>query len=327
MSSQPSKKKPRELSPPTDLPDSYEAVRDQIILLLRQEIYIPLVKAIRAHPKTVLKNSIDDLLQAVASGQIQYVGTHFEGSFTAAVSREIKKLGGTWDRTHGRWKISRSALPADVSAAIGTSYSRFREMSERVDKQIEKMVPKDIASKLSLEKIYDATIYKTSKGIDASLKAIAIPPILTPEQRRRISEEYERNMQLYIQEWTEKEIVELRKKIQEATTQGFRYEGFAKAIKDSYGVSMSKAKFLARQETKLLTTKIQQTRYQEAGVNKYRWRCVAGSSAHPVRPMHKALDGTIHTWDNPPVVSEDGSRKNPGQDYGCRCKAIPIVEF
>ena len=79
-------------------------------------------------------------------------------------------------------------------------------------------------------------------------------------------------------------------------------------------------------------TKYKQVRYQSAGVNQYKWKCVVGSPNHPVRPMHAELGkrsdkGELFTWDNPPIVDSKGDRKNPGQDFGCRCVAIPVVTF
>ena len=53
---------------------------------------------------------------------------------------------------------------------------------------------------------------------------------------------------------------------------------------------------------------------------------VVGSPNHPVREMHKALAGKVFSWDDPPITNEKGDRNNPGQDYGCRCYARPIVE-
>ena len=42
--------------------------------------------------------------------------------------------------------------------------------------------------------------------------------------------------------------------------------------------------------------------------------------------MHKDLDGKIFEFANPPITNEKGDRNNPGEDWQCRCEAIPIVE-
>jgi uncharacterized protein with gpF-like domain len=43
--------------------------------------------------------------------------------------------------------------------------------------------------------------------------------------------------------------------------------------------------------------------------------------------MHRALDGTIQDFKNPPITDKYGNRNNPKEDFGCRCQAIPIVSF
>lgn len=312
----------RFLSPIKETSEIYEKIMDYLADIWRKEIYVPLMKDIVR--KSLIKNAYQDLVDAISSGQIQYIDAHFEGSFSSAVSRELKKLGAVWDRKHGWWTIPQSKLTNDMRMAIGTSQSRFQSMSNRIVQKLNDMIPADIAEKFQAQKLFDMALHRVNGQMK---KQISVMPELTKDQSARISKEYVNNMQLYIKDWTEKEILELRNKISENSYKGNRYEDMVKIIQDSYGVSRNKAKFLARQETSLMITKFQQTRYQSAGVNEYKWRTVAGSPKHPVRTMHKALDGKIFTWDNPPIVDEKGNRKNPGQDYNCRCTAVPIVRF
>lgn len=79
---------------------------------------------------------------------------------------------------------------------------------------------------------------------------------------------------------------------------------------------------MARQETSLLTAKYRKLRYTDVGITKYRW-----STSHDdrVRKRHKELDGQVFDFEAPPIVNEKGDRKNPGEDFGCRCQAIPII--
>lgn len=56
------------------------------------------------------------------------------------------------------------------------------------------------------------------------------------------------------------------------------------------------------------------------GVERYEWRT---QRDWKVRPIHADLNGTIQRWDDPPVISKDGRRGHPGDDYNCRCIAIP----
>lgn len=321
-------KKTRELRPLRERPEYYEHIEKYLRDYLRKQIYEPLVLIMRRKPSQVIQNAKYDALgDAILSGKIQRVDTHFEGKFSSQVSKELKALGAKWDRSNGWWSIPTSSLPLSSRGAIGTASVRADEMGSRLKEFLGRANPKDIAAGVNLDDMYMQTMGKFNKDFEASMKSVAVQVKFTPDQMQRVAKEYTQNMQLYIQEFTEKEITDLRQKVMINLGNGFRYEGMVKDIQDSYGVSERKAKFLARQETSLLTTKIKQVRYQDAGVNKYKWRCVTGTPQHPVRPMHKELDGTNHTWDNPPTVDKNGSRKHPGQDYGCRCVAIPIVEL
>jgi SPP1 gp7 family putative phage head morphogenesis protein len=191
-------------------------------------------------------------------------------------------------------------------------------------------LPELLADQLSVADLFDSAIFRTERDLQRTIAKLAFVPELTDAQRRKIAAEWQDNVDLWIKGFAEEEIQSLRVGIQKATLAGNRYELAIKAVQKSYGVTAAKAKFLARQETNLLVTKLKETRYLDAGVVEYRWRCVAGSKHHPVRPSHKILDGKLFRWSDPPITSapdEPARRNNPGQDYNCRCIAIPVVRF
>lgn len=315
-----------ELKPIKETTEDFERLEEMIGEIFRKEIYIPLLREVNTSSK-VLKNSTDDLLEAISSGRINFANGRFTGNFNATISRELKKLGAKWERSTESFRLPKAKLTAEMKNAIDLSQARFAQKLAAVDRKLRDMLPEKIATKLDANKFFDTTLWKTDESFKKTVKGITVPPDLTKERRARIAKEYTENLQLYIKEWTEKEIVELRKDVQKAIFSGNRYESLIKSIQKSYDVSQNKAKFLARQETSLLMTKFKETRYTDAGVMEYRWGCVAGSPNHPVRPMHKALEGKVFRWDDPPVTDEKGNRNNPGQDYNCRCFARPIVRF
>lgn len=325
----------QELKPIIESTEDYEAVERKIIELYRREIYLPLMRDLKIPRSKVLKNSIEDLVSAIQTGRITFSMGIFRGRFSAAISKELKRLGARWDRKQGTWKISQSFLPIEVRSAISASEVRFQEKIAEIDARLSALSPEIFADKLKVAGSFDTLLWKTDRSFEASIRGITISPKLSPETRRRVSQEWEKNMQLWIQDFTEKEVQKLRKDVQTAAFSGNRYESMIATIKKSYGVTQSKAKFLARQETSLLMAKYKQTRYEDAGVRKYKWTCVhmpkqkKGAPYVPgeVRYSHGILDGKVFRWDQPPVVNEKGERKNPGQDYNCRCYAIPIVEF
>jgi SPP1 gp7 family putative phage head morphogenesis protein len=314
--------------------EDYEAIEKKIILMLRKSIYVPLMKDLGLGHQS-LRNALDDLVDAVFTAQIQYVDGHFEGKFNAQISAEIRKLGGTWDRGRGWWTLADNKFPIEVRAAVGASRSKYEEMARKIDVRLERILPEEAVDQLTLAKIFDGTIYRADTDFQKNVAKVTVSPALTPAARARIASEYSQNLHLYIRDFMDKEILDLRKTVMEVAQSGARYSSMVKGIQDSYGVSLRKARFLARQETSLLMTKFKQVRYTEAGLPEYKWKCVKmPHDSNPrmhvrgnVRYYHGILEGKICRWDRGEIVDGHGHRKNPGQDWECRCNAAPVVRF
>jgi SPP1 gp7 family putative phage head morphogenesis protein len=326
----------RKLKPIKETTEDYDAIEVAIKRLFRKQIYLPLMKELGESGKLV--NSKSDLLNAIKTGRISFSRGTFSGRFNAQTSKELKALGARWDRGTRTWKLSQSSLDAEVVNAIHASEAFFQRKLDAIDRKLTQILPEEIADSLKIGRFFDRTLWKVERDFAATLKGLTLPPTLTKAQRAVIAREWQNNMKLFIKDWLKKEIVQLRKDMQQSVFAGNRYETAVKTIQKSYGVSASKAKFLARQETGLLMAKFKEVRYKDAGVKKYMWRTVTGTAAHPVRSTHKICDGKIFSWDNPREldkqglvkpsgVHKPGENKNPGEDYNCRCTAVPIVEF
>jgi len=99
------------------------------------------------------------------------------------------------------------------------------------------------------------------------------------------------------------------------------------------GLSKSKAMMIARDQ--LGTLNYQMTRFEaeSAGCSKYIW---ITKRDNRVRDSHRALHGTVQSWNNPPPMwymtksrgrVYTGRYCNPGEDYGCRCRAKPVFDL
>lgn len=317
------------LTPVKEHPAEWDAIELKIRELFRKEIYLPLIKELGVSSRT-LQNSSDKLREAIASGRIQYSRGSFSGRFNATISKELRALGAQWDKATRKFKIPQSSLPLEIRADISASISRFDEVIERIDAKLRKIIPEEITDKLKVADLFSRTLYRVDKKLNETMKAITVAPVLTEERLKRMSDEYQLDMDRWINDFLIEEIAKLRKSMQASVFIGNRYETAVATIQKSYGVSVNKAKFLARQETNLAVAKFKQIRYQEAGVEEYIWGCVTGSALHPVRPWHKKLEGKKFRFDNPPITTEPGTparRNNPSQDYNCRCFAMPVVKF
>lgn len=301
----------------------------RIIALFEKEFFAPILKELGLK-KSSIQNAKDDLIKAIRSGQLVYQKGYFLGKYSSTLTRELRGLGAKWDRKQGAWMIPLSNLPTEIQSEISQAEARFISRATKLDTLLSQVNPEKLAEKLDVKDIFDASLFKADKKISESLNTIGIKDELSKERAEKIATEYVHNLEKYIVGFTAEKTAKLREKIREATLKGIRYEAFISDIQMEYGVTLEKARFWARQENNLMVAKLRETRFRESGVTQYQWRTVAGSPNHPVRDSHKALNGKIFSWDKPPVTSDQGKpirRNNPGEDYNCRCIAIPVVEF
>jgi SPP1 gp7 family putative phage head morphogenesis protein len=113
---------------------------------------------------------------------------------------------------------------------------------------------------------------------------------------------------------------------------GTRVEDTATRLEDTFGLTRARAELIARDQVLKLNADMNQQAQTNAGVTHYRWSTSHDGSVRDDPkgkgdPNHAILDETVHSWDEPPVTCErTGDTNHPGQDYQCRCVAIPVLE-
>lgn len=110
---------------------------------------------------------------------------------------------------------------------------------------------------------------------------------------------------------------------------GVRAAALAEQIRETTEVTKSRAILIARTETSRTASTLLGARCLAVGSKYYRWET---SRDADVRAGHKAMQGKICEWANPPAVNEgDGKGGNrimyhhPGEIWNCRCYAEPII--
>jgi SPP1 gp7 family putative phage head morphogenesis protein len=174
---------------------------------------------------------------------------------------------------------------------------------------------------VDLNNEYSRILSDMDKGFREIVKTISIEPKISQPIKDKITEEYTENMQLYVKDWFDEDILELRDKVYKNTFTGYRADNLVKIIRKDYNVSLNKAKFLARQETSLLSSDFRKNRYKDVGIDRYKW---STAKDNRVRDRHVILEGKEFFWSTPPVINDKGDRGHPGDDFWCRCQAIPI---
>lgn len=110
----------------------------------------------------------------------------------------------------------------------------------------------------------------------------------------------------------------------EALEDSTRAAAISKEIQRSGEVAKSRADLIARTEVARAATSLTEARALAVGSTHYIWRTSGDSD---VRAGHRAMEGKVCAWNDPPEVDENGRvmRFHPGQIWNCRCWAEPII--
>jgi SPP1 gp7 family putative phage head morphogenesis protein len=286
-------------------------------------MFKPLLDILRDRLK-VRTNSKASLKAALEDGKVQWYAGYFTGPFSASVSKDIRSLGGRWNKVKKAFECPLSALPPHIKAAISSGHAKVNRTVESLYKKIDEIRIQPIKS-VDFSDSFDKTISDLDSQFVRTVKPdISVKPVLSPAMKRQLSERYTENLNTYAKDFTDKEYWKLRQTISDNVLEGFRSDRLINHFVSEYGVTKRKAKFLARQETSLMVAKYRQVRYEEVGLTKYKW---ISTPDKKVRPDHAKLDGKIFEYKNPPVTdSITLARNNPGEDFNCRCIALPILE-
>lgn len=305
--------------------DKYSApIAKAIYASLYDQIFAPLFD-ILASPEQRTNASTTALQRALSTGKLQYVDGYFIGPLTAAISKELRGIGAVYNKVRKAFKLEISHLPQDVLMAVSDANQIAKGQLKRVEDFLRAIEGRKIKMP-ELEPFFGDTFKGLDKQFQSTTQKITARDLeipLDPKLGEQLKEAYTENLEPYIQKWHDEQVLKLRQKVQKNVQKGFRAEELIKDIQYERRVSFNKAKFLAKQETSLMVSKYRQIRYEEVGVKKYMW-----STSHDVRvrPDHKELQGKIFRFDQPPVTDHSTmARNNPGEDYGCRCVAIPVL--
>lgn len=275
--------------------------------------------------------AISAVRAGLESGRIHYADGKFTGRFSSAISKELRSFGATFNADQKTFSLSIRALPIDLSASITASIDKSRRLHEEVIQtlvQMEAHLPAaPLGMGLTLSRAVDRVVIDAGREFLSSVTTagIGVPADFTPAMRKQLTEQLTSNLDLYVKDFTENMVRDLRQLVEENALTGMRSDKLARIIEAKFGVSKRKAEFLADQETGLLMAKYRQSRYQDIGVQEYIWET---SKDKRVRDDHHALQGRRFSFNTPPVCdTATGRRCNPGEDYRCRCVPKAIVNL
>jgi SPP1 gp7 family putative phage head morphogenesis protein len=127
----------------------------------------------------------------------------------------------------------------------------------------------------------------------------------------------------------------MREMVEASVTGQSRVENLRGALMAQFDLTKARASLIARDQTLKLNSQLAQARATSIGVRTYTWvtsrdervRGRPGGKWANSAANHWALDGKVFSYADPPVTNpRTGERNHPGQDYQCRCIAVPNTD-
>ena len=322
------------------VPAYYSAEEKNLKLVFFDLLFRPLLDIIhQANPQVeAVKPSelanmapLEPLREALHTGQVQYDDADgiFSGDFSSSISRPLEEMGAQFDPRRKVYRIPRERVPAWVRAESGFYAVTAKETHQLLQRSLNE-IQRDLERRVEGLAFRPAATAKAVKhGFRRVANEIGISPDLAESSLDKIKRTYTDNLKLKIKGFSSEMIDSLRATVENNATNGYRFDKLIAGLRTKYGVSASKARFLAQNETSIFMATFRENRFAEVGITSYRWSTSLDERVrHPapghLGPDHRRLQGMVFTYANPPIVdTKTGRRANPGKDYNCRCNDDP----
>lgn len=304
--------------------DAYNApLEGELVAYFKETIFDGLKAALdrRTH-EAVIPNSA--VLTAITSGAIYYDGSAFIGSFNAAISRELRSYGARL--VNGRFVLDRHEIPLVLRTAIDQAQRESRDAHKAALALLAAIGANAMLapSGIRAEDVVKGLVKDLDHEMGASVAGVN--SITLPESeglRDSMTDRLRLSTDRAVRDFTLEETERLRALVQANLDSGASLVRLTDIIQAEFGVTQRKARFLAEQETSLAIAQYREERYRAVGSTTYIWQTVEDEK---VRHGHAILNKRVFSWDNPPITDPaTGRRCHPGQDFNCRCTAIPLI--
>lgn len=325
------------LKPIVDKLRYYQIIEDEIKSFLYLTLYKPVLDMATAPLEKSFENASAFLINAIRDNKIAYVEGFFVGEFNSKIGLEIRRLGGIFNHTRKAYTIERYKLPLDIQTAINEGDRLLKQRVKNIYGYLEDLQKNPPLKSINLEPHFEGIFIDLDKQFSTTIsKDLSVPIDKTPYMEDALRKNYLENLDLGITELYSKSVQRLRAKVYKNVEEGFRATKLVPIIQGEKNISYRHALFIAKQETSLLVSKYREARYTHAGLKRYKWLTSEDARVRPnaearktghTSNNHRSLNLRIFSWDDPPVVDSATNRKcNPGEDFGCRCLALPIIE-
>lgn len=198
------------------------------------------------------------------------------------------------------WRALLDAIMRDITQRFGRAESFAREAAEVAARDVSLFGQKELARQL-----------RSAIGIDIFAEAPDLLEALADFEAANVS---------HIVTTSPANFATIENVVAQGFRSGQRASTVADALLNVMSVQESRALFWARDQIGSLHGQLTRKRQKAIGIERYVWRT---SRDEAVRESHRQLEGTIHSWDDPPTVG--GRQVHPSEDYNCRCGSDPLI--
>jgi SPP1 gp7 family putative phage head morphogenesis protein len=284
---------------------------------------------------TTVNNSVDDVLSYIQRNKLIYSdGAIYSvsGKFSNRMAKELEALGAKYSKLRNAYVIDKNKLPIGLAQAF--DFTQAQTMIKAYAIQQYLMAQFNNLTELQKSFVIEGTVEEIMKNLQKrvykSAKDHKIPfitPQLTSFQENEIAQRYVHNLDYWIKNWTEEQIVQMREVVAQMALEGKSLKTIEKYLLAEWTKDKKKAKFLARNESAIATTSYLASKYQQEGFTHFKWITTMDGRE---RELHKELNGKIFAFDNPPVIYDNKKgiiqRGLPGNTFNCRCAMSVVID-
>ena len=294
-----------------------------------QWYYKPILDILKPNNVT---NDSNALFDALKSGDLYYQNGAFyskTGRFSNKIALELEKIGARYSKYGRCYRIAQNKIPDRLLWIIETTNAKTYSSALAIKQVMDNFVGDldELIKNIKLTDIAEGMILDVEKRAYENMKANKIE-VITPKmsdfRAREFAKNYTDTLRFDIKNILPEEVVKMREVVGQMAIDGESRITIQRYIENKFKVSQKKAKFLARNECSIAVTEYLSATYQENGSEEFKW---VANLDERVRDEHRELNGTVHRYDNPPIIDKrTGTRGMPGEFYNCRCTFIPIFK-
>lgn len=277
--------------------------------------YLRLVNEYMAVEKRVILKYIPELKQIINEGTVRLNMDSKKDNEQKRKHARLEKIAAFTKFEEFFQKISGELKAAFGLFDLHTRLDKIAALEQKLSiKEWKKVIHKTLGINL-LEDYYSGAVYKEllKKWVSDNAGLIKTIPSSSLDKMREI--------------------------VYDGYMKGTATTDIVKAIQKQYGMDKRHARLTARDQVSKLNAAITQYQQKDAGITRYKWSTsgdervrrgdkMAGGITDPMGDNHERLEGKIFRWDTPPLVDRKRGRAcHPGEDYQCRCCAIPVFDM